>query len=59
MAVSNNRDFRGLCQKVPHVQSLKVAIEWGTIFKQLSYNFRHKNNIFSSEQPYKDIEIDL
>ena len=31
----------------------------GTIFEPLSYNFRHENNIFNSEQPYEDIEFDL
>ena len=25
-------------------------------FKPLSYNIRHKNNIFNGEQPYKNIE---
>ena len=34
-------------------------MNWGTISKPLSYNFRHENNIFNSEQPYKDIEFDL
>ena len=48
-----------MCQKLPHMQSLKVTIEWGTIFKPLSYNFRHRNNIFTSEQLKKDIEFDL
>ena len=34
-------------------------VKGDTIFKPLSYNFRHKNNIFISEQPLKDIEFDL
>ena len=44
-------DIRGLSQKLPNMQSLKVRIELGTIFKQLYYNFRHRNNIFKGEQP--------
>ena len=43
--------FRGLCQKLPHMQYLKVRIELGAILKPLSYNFRHKNNNFIGEQP--------
>ena len=39
-------DFRGLCLKLPHMQCLKVKIEWGHNFKPLSYNFRQKKEYF-------------
>ena len=52
-------DFRGLCQKLPHMQSLKVRIflNGGHNFKPISYNFRHKNNIVFSEQPEKILNL--
>ena len=45
MAVSNNRGFQRTLSKLPHMQSLKVRIEWGTISKPLLYNSRHKLEI--------------
>ena len=30
--------FKGLCQKLLHMQCQKVRTGWGAIFKQLSYN---------------------
>ena len=53
-------DFTELCQKLPHMQTLKVKFEWGGgIFRPLSYNFRHKTNIFISEQPKTKVRLIL
>ena len=45
--------------KQHYLSNVLKILNGDTISKPLSYNFRHKNNIFNSEQPYKDIEFDL
>ena len=61
MAVSNNRGFlRTLSKIAPHAIPKSMPIKYGgTISKLLSYNFRHENSIFNSEQPNKDMEFNL
>ena len=40
MPVSKMGDFRGLCQKLPHMQFRK-EFNGGKTCKQVTYNFRH------------------
>ena len=41
IVVSNKREFQRALSKMPHMQSIKAKIQWGTTSKPLSYNFRH------------------